>query len=167
MRTIGGRRSTAYVASTGVREQEQAGDDEDHGGEQGRPRSVAQVEVAGDAERHRRHHHRHGQVREANLERVVAEDPLHVEGAEEEHPEHPDDEQRLDEIGSGDVAGTEEAQRHQRVRRRRLAKYEGVEQGDRDRAEYDRLSRSPTLVGHTEHRVDAEHQAAGKQRRAR
>ena len=38
---------------------------------------------------------RRRQEREADLERVVAQDPLQVERAEEEHPEHPDDQQRL------------------------------------------------------------------------
>ena len=36
------------------------------------------------------------QEREADLERVVAEHPLEVEAAQEEHAEHPGDEQRLD-----------------------------------------------------------------------
>ena len=40
------------------------------------------------------------QEREADLERVVAEHPLQVEGAEEEHPEHPGDHQRLDDVGA-------------------------------------------------------------------
>ena len=64
---------------------------------------------------------------------AVAEDPLQVEGAEEEHPEHAGDEQRLQDVGAGDVAGAEEAQRHQRVGDPRLAVDEGGEQGRGDR----------------------------------
>ncbi len=76
---------------------------------------------------------RHREEREAHLERVEAEHALQVEGAEEEHPEHPGDHQRLDRIGAGEVPRAEDPQRHQRVGRPRLAGDEAGEQGERRR----------------------------------
>ena len=49
-------------------------------------------------ERQRADGERDRQEREADLDRVVAEHALQVERAEEEHPEHPGDHQRLDQV---------------------------------------------------------------------
>ena len=79
-----------------------------------------------------------GQERQADLERVVAEDALQVEGAQEEHPEEADDQQRHHEVGAGDVARAEQAQRHERVGDARLARHEGGQQRERGGAEPER-----------------------------
>ena len=100
-----------------------------HARDQRRPRAEAHDQFFREAERERPHHDRRRQEGEADLERVVAEDPLQVEGAEEEHPEHPGDQQRLHRVGAGDVARAEEAQRHQRVGDPRLAGDEGAPAG--------------------------------------
>ena len=116
-----------------AREQQQAGADQRRGWRAaccaGRSASLSGPEKR---ERHDAHHERRGQEREADLERVVAEDALQVERAEEEQAEHADHEQRHHEVGAGDVARAEQAQRHQRVGDARLADEEGGEQRDGD-----------------------------------
>ena len=114
-------------------QEKQSGDDDDHRWDERRLRAKPQVELCGEPERHRAHDRGHRQVGEADLEGVVAEDPLHVESAQEEHPEHPDDEQGLDQIRGADVRRAEQAQRHQGVRHPRLTGEERDEESDRNR----------------------------------
>ena len=69
-------------------------------------------------------------------------------------------------VGAADVARAEQAQRHQRVLDPRLADEEGDDRRDGHRAQPERAGRAPALLLDLEDRVDAEHQAAGEQRRA-
>ena len=68
--------------------------------------------------------------------------------------------------GSGNIARAEQSQRHQRIRHTCLADKKRSEQPDRDRAECERLGRSPALLRDPENRVHAEHQTDGQQRSA-
>ena len=98
---------------------------------------------------------------------VVAEDPLQVERAEEEHPEHPGDEQRLDRVGarrrcaSGTSAAASAGWRSAPGGRRRPPA--GRARPRRGRASGSSPSRARSTL---EDRVDAEHQRAGDQHRA-
>ena len=70
-------------------------------------------------------------------------------------------------VGAGDVARAEEAQRHQRVRDPRLAGDEGGAAGRaRSRRGSSVWRRAPAVLADPQDRVDAEHQRAGDQRRA-
>ncbi len=149
-----------------AREPREPGGGEHEPSDQRAPRSEAHDEALRVAQREGPHHDARGKEREADLERAVAEDVLHVESAEEELAEEPDDEQPHDEVRPGDVARPKEAQRHQRVGDPGLAEDERGEQSDRDRAEDERLGRAPALLAGLEQRVDAEHQARRQQRGA-
>ena len=56
----------------------------------------------------------HGQEREAGLQRRVAEDLLHVERGEEEHPEEAADDDEEDGVGGGQRADAEDPEAHER-----------------------------------------------------
>ena len=45
------------------------------------------------------------QEREADFDRVVVQHPLHLQRAQEEHPEQPGDEQHLDHVGERHLSG--------------------------------------------------------------
>ena len=62
-------------------------------------------------------------------------------------PKNPTTSRRHDQVGAGDVARAEQAQRHQRVRDPRLADDEAATSSDRDGAEAERLQRAPALLG--------------------
>ena len=147
-RTIAGAMSIAYVASTGVRAKSSSATmTKTIAGRSVASGPEAQVELPREPEGHRSHDDRQRQVRKPDLQRAVAEDPLQVQGSEEEHPEHAHDQQRLDEVGSGDVGNPKQAQRHQRVGDSRLAHDERGQQRERDGPERQRLGRPPALLG--------------------
>jgi hypothetical protein len=77
----------------------------------------AHYQPVGAARRQGAHHARYGQEGQADLQRVVAEDPAQVEGAEEERPEHARGAENLDQVRACHVAGGEDPQRHERVAR--------------------------------------------------
>jgi hypothetical protein len=133
--------------------------------EQHRARAEPEAEPGGDEEREHADADRHGQEGEADLDRVVAQDALQVERAEEEHAEQPGDEQHQDHVRAGDVAGAEQAQRQQRLGGDRLAGQEERHQRDRDCALPQRLRRAPAVAAGLDDGVHAEHQRARDQRR--
>ena len=83
-----------------LREQQETDGDQGHAGKQGPAGAEAHDQRLRVAHRQRSHDQRRGKERQPDLKRVVAEHPLHVERPHEEQPEHPGDEQRLDQVGS-------------------------------------------------------------------
>ena len=125
-------------------------------------RSISAAETPsdiGDAERNR-------QEGQTDLDRVVVQDLLQVQRAEEEHPEHPGHHQHLDEVGARHGRRAKHAQRHQRIGHAGLAGDEPGQQGDGEGAEADRVQRAPRVAARLDDRVDGEHQRTDEQDRA-
>ena len=121
--SIVGRMSDDVVPVHGhAREQQQAGEHDMRPASSVLRAPKRSISLSVTRSENTRDQHRDRQEREADLDRAVAQDPLQVEGAEEEHPEQPGHHQHLDQVRAGDVARAQDAQRHQRRGRARLAR---------------------------------------------
>jgi hypothetical protein len=110
------------------------------------------------------HDHRDRKEGQPDLQRVVVHDLAQVERAEEEHPEHARRPEHLDQVGPDHRAGSEHPQRHQRVPGGALPEHEPGQQRQRGRAQAERFSGQPALLGgRADDRVHAEHHGPGDQ----
>jgi hypothetical protein len=78
------------------------------------PNAEAQDEPGRQADRHRTHDEVPREERKPDLQRAVGEHELHVERREEEPSEHRGGPENAYDIRDGDIAKTEEAERHER-----------------------------------------------------
>ena len=128
-----------------ARKQDQACGDQRQPRDQRRSCAEAHVQPRRDPERqHRDPARATGRNAKPTSIALIAEHPLQVQRAEEEHPEQPGDHQRLDHVRARHVARAEDPQRHQRVGGPRLADDERGDQRDRDGAESERVRPSPS-----------------------
>jgi len=88
-------------ARRGHGEQGQPGGDQPETREHQPAGAKAHHQPVGVAHRKRAHYDGDGQEGQADLQRVVAEDPAQVQRAEEEHPEHARGREHLDQVRTG------------------------------------------------------------------
>jgi hypothetical protein len=108
----------------------------------------------------------HGQEREPGLERRVAEDPLHVQRREEEHPEQAADDDEHDRVRRRQGADAQDAQAHERRDRAALDETNATSSATATAVRADRVQRAPALDLRADDRVDEDDHAARHAHRA-
>ena len=102
---------------------------------------------------------REWQVRQAGLERRVAEHLLHVAREEEEHREERRADEQAGDVRARQRAQAEDPKRHQRRARAQLGRHEHGQQRERDREQAERLRRTPARADGVDEGVDEQRQA--------